>query len=87
MAVLLGALQAASLRVSPDVVVSAQDHAALGVAGCTDFSQLGLAAGTFQATAMPIAIHGIEQEAIGDLPPTARTSFPREGATGDRGRL
>lgn len=72
---------------SPDVVISAQDHAALRIAGSTNFSQLGLAAGAFQAPAMPIAIHGVEQEAIGNLPPAAGTSFPREGATGDRGRL
>lgn len=72
---------------SPDVIISAEDHATLRVAGRTNFTQLGLAAGAFQTPAMPIAIHGIEQEAIGNLPPTACTSFPREGATGDRGRL
>lgn len=72
---------------SPDVVVSAQDHAALRVARGTNFTQLSLAAGALQAPAVPIAIHGIEQEAVSNLPPAARTSFPREGATGDRGRL
>lgn len=72
---------------SPDVVVSAEDHAALGVAGRADVPQLGLAAGALEAAAMPVAVHSVEQEAVGDLPPAAGAPLPREGARRHRGRL
>ena len=51
---------------SPDIVVSAEDHAALGVAGRADVPQLGLAAGALEAAAVPVAVHGVEQEAVGE---------------------
>lgn len=72
---------------SPDIVVSAEDHAALGVAGRADVPQLGLAAGALEAAAVPVAVHGVEQEAVGDLPPAAGAPLPREGARRHRGRL
>lgn len=78
---------AACRRASPDVVVPAEDHAALGVAGGADVPQLGLAAGALEAAAVPVAVHGIEQEAVGDLPPAAGAPLPREGARRHRGRL
>lgn len=36
---------------------------------------------------MPVAVHGVEQEAVGDLPPAAGAPLPREGARRHRGRL
>lgn len=36
---------------------------------------------------MPVAVHGVEQEAVGDLPPAAGAPLPGEGARRDRGRL
>lgn len=59
-------------RVSPDVVTSAEDHAALAVAGGPDLAQLGLAAGALQAARVPVPLHGEEQEAVGYSAPAAR---------------
>ena len=67
-------------RSLPDVVVPAEDHAALGVAGGADLAQLRLAAGALEAAAVPVAVHGVEQEAVRDLPPTAGAPLPRQGA-------
>ena len=71
----------------PDVVVPAEDHAALGVAGGAHLPQLGLAAGALEAAAVPVAVHGVEQEAVGDLPSAARAPLPRQGARPRRGGL
>lgn len=54
-----------------DVVAAAQDHAPFAVAGGADVSELGLAAGALEAARVPVALHGEEQEAVGDLPPTS----------------
>ena len=67
------------MAVSPDVVVSTEDHAALGVAGGADLSQLSLATGALEAAAVPVTVHGVEEEAVGDLAPAPRTPLPGEG--------
>lgn len=56
----------------PDVVVAAEDHAPLAVAGGADLAQLGLAAGALEAACVPVALHGEKQEAVGYPPPAAR---------------
>lgn len=61
---------------SPDVVVSAQDHAAFRVARRADFAQLRLAARAFEAAAVPVAVHGVEEEAVCDFAPAARAPLP-----------
>lgn len=61
---------------SPDVVVSAQDHAAFCVARRADFAQLGLAAGTLEASAVPVAVHGVKEETVCDFAPAACTPLP-----------
>lgn len=58
---------------SPDVVTATQNHPPLAVAGGADVPQLGLAAGALEAARVPVELHGEEQEAVGDLPPTAGT--------------
>lgn len=60
----------------PDVVVLAEDHAALGVAGGANVSELSLAAGALQTMVVPVAINGVEQETVGDLHPAACASLP-----------
>ena len=67
-------------QVLPNVVISAKDHAALGVTGRADVAQLRLAAGALEAPAMPVAVHGIEQKAVRNLAPTACAPLPGEGA-------
>lgn len=52
-----------------DVVAAAQDHASFAVAGGADVAELGLAARALEAARVPVALHGEEQEAVGDLPP------------------
>lgn len=74
-------------QVLPNVVISAKDHAALGVAGRADVAQLRLAAGALEAAAVPVAVHGIEQKAVRDLAPAACAALPGEGAGRHRGRL
>lgn len=56
-----------------DVVAPTQNHASFAVAGGADVSQLGLAARALEAARVPVALHGEEQEAVGDLPPTSCT--------------
>lgn len=56
----------------PDVVVLAEDHAPFAVAGGADLTQLGVAAGALEAACVPVALHGEEQEAVGDAPAAAR---------------
>ena len=58
---------------SPDVVAPAEDQASFAVAAGADVAQPGLAAGAAQAAAVPVALHGEEQEAVPDPPPTAGT--------------
>lgn len=74
-------------QVLPNVVISAKDHAALGVTGRADVTQLRLAAGALEAPAVPVAVHGIEQEAVRNLAPAACAPLPGEGAGRHRGRL
>ena len=74
-------------QVLPNVVISAKDHAALGVTGRADVAQLRLAAGALEAPAVPVAVHGIEQKAVRDLAPAACAPLPGEGAGRHRGRL
>lgn len=69
---------------SPDVVVSTEDHAAFRVARRADLAQLGLAAGTLEASAVPVAVHGVKEEAVGDLAPAACTPLPGQGPRADR---
>lgn len=74
-------------QVLPNVVISAKDHAALGVTGRADVAQLRLAAGTLEAPAVPVAVHGIEQKAVRNLASAACAPLPGEGAGRNRGRL
>ena len=61
---------------SPDIVVSAEDHAAFCVARRADFSQLGLAARALEAAAVPVAVHGVEEEAVCDFAPAPCAPLP-----------
>lgn len=61
-----------NIRVVPDVVCSAEDHASFTVAGGSDITQLSLTARALEAARVPVAIHGEEQEAVSDATPTAR---------------
>lgn len=63
-------------EISPDVVISAEDHAAFRVARRADFAQLGLAAGALQASAVPVAVHGVKEETVCDFAPAACTPLP-----------
>lgn len=56
-----------------DVVAPTQNHAPFAVAGGANVPQLGLAARALEATSVPVALHGEEQEAVGDLPPASCT--------------
>lgn len=60
----------------PDVVVSTEDHAAFGVAGRADLAQLCLAARALEASAVPVAVHGVKEEAVCDFAPAACTPLP-----------
>lgn len=71
----------------PDVVISAEDHSTLCITGGANFPKLSLTAGTLKASTVPVAVHGVEQEAVGDLAPTPGAPFPGEGASRHRGRL
>lgn len=62
--------------VSPDIVVSTEDHATFCVARRADFAQLGLTAGALEASAVPVAVHGVQEEAVCDFAPTPCTAFP-----------
>lgn len=66
---------------SPDVVVPAEHHATLAVAGAANLAQLGLAAGALEAACVPVSVHGEEQEAVSDAAPTA-CAGPGGGAAG-----
>lgn len=57
----------------PDVVAPTQNHAPFAVAGGADVPQLGLAAGALEAASVPVALHGEEKEAVGDLAPASCT--------------
>lgn len=72
---------------SPDVVVSTKNHAAFCVARSPDVAQLGLAAGALEAAAVPVAVHGVKEEAVCDFAPAARTSLPGQRAGAHRRRL
>lgn len=67
-----------------DVVAATQDHASFAVAGGADVAELSLAAGALEAASVPVALHGEEQEAVGDLPSAAGA---RPGGRGHRGGL
>lgn len=56
-----------------DVVTPTQNHAPFAVAGGANVPQLGLAARALEAASVPVALHGEEEEAIGDLSPTSCT--------------
>lgn len=56
-----------------DVVTPTQNHAPFAVAGGANVPQLGLAARALEAASVPVAFHGEEEEAIGDLSPTSCT--------------
>lgn len=47
-----------------DVVVLAEDHATLAVAGAAVLAQLSVAAGALEAPCVPVPLHGEEQEAV-----------------------
>lgn len=55
----------------PDVVVLAEDHASLAVAGAAVLAQLSVAAGALEAACVPVPLHGEEQEAVRDPTPTS----------------
>ena len=74
-------------QVLPNVVISAKDHAALGVTGRADVAQLRLAAGALEAPAMPVAVHGTEQKEVCNLAPAACAQLPGKGAGRHQGRL
>lgn len=76
-----------SSQVLPNVVISAKDHAALGVTGRADVAQLRLAARALEAPAVPVAVHGIQQKAVRNLTPAACAPLPGEGAGRHGGRL
>lgn len=56
-----------------DVVAPTQNHAPFAVAGGANVPQLGLAARALEAARVPVALHGEEQEAVGDLSPASGT--------------
>lgn len=56
----------AAVSKQPDVVVLAEDHASLAVAGAAVLAQLRVAARALEAARVPVALHGEEQEAVGD---------------------
>lgn len=58
---------------SPDVVILAENHAGLGEAGSADLTKMYLAAGALEATRVPVAVHGVQKEAVTDLTTTSRT--------------
>lgn len=61
---------------SPDVVVSTEDHATFCVARCADLTQLGLAAGALEASAVPVAVHGVKEETVRNFAPAAGAPLP-----------
>lgn len=62
----------------PDVVVPAEDHATFRVARRADLPQLRLAARALEASAVPVAVHGIEEEAVSNLASAAGAPLPRQ---------
>lgn len=56
-----------------DVVTPTQNHSPFAVAGGANVPQLGLAARALEAASVPVAFHGEEQEAVGNLPPASCT--------------
>lgn len=72
---------------SPDVVVPAEDHAAFRVARRADLAELRLAARALEAAAVPVAVHGVEEEAVGDLASAAGAPLPRQRARAHCRRL
>lgn len=66
-------LSAIFSSLSPDVVTPTQNHSPFAVAGGANVPQLGLAARALEAASVPVAFHGEEQEAVGDLPPASCT--------------
>lgn len=71
----------------PYVVVPAEDHASLAVAGGADLAELSLAAGALEAARVPVALHGVEQKAVSDLPPAARAGPGGRAPAGHSHRL
>lgn len=57
----------------PNVVTPTQNHAPFAVAGGAYVPQLGLAARALEAASVPVPLHGEEQEAVSNLPPTSCT--------------
>lgn len=71
----------------PDVIIPAENHASFAVAGGADLSQLGLAAGALEAARVPVALHGEEQETVGNAAAAAGTrALCRAAAPGHRDR-
>lgn len=62
--------------ISPDIVISAENHTTFRVARCSDFAELRLAAGALEASAVPVALHGVKEETVGDFATTACTPLP-----------
>lgn len=56
----------AAVSKQPYVVVLAEDHASFAVAGAAVLAQLRVAARALEAARVPVALHGEEQEAVGD---------------------
>lgn len=56
-----------------DVVSPTQNHAPFAVAGGANVPQLCLAAGALEASCVPVAFHGEEQEAVSNLSATSCT--------------
>ena len=68
------------LKRKPDVVVSAEDHAAPGEAGRGDLSQWDAAAGAREAAAVPVSVQSEEQEPVRNLQSTSCTRLQPESA-------
>lgn len=62
--------------ISPDIVISAENHTTFCVTRCANFTELRLAAGALEASAVPVALHGVKKETVCDFAPTACTPLP-----------
>ena len=71
----------------PDIVISTEDHAAFRVARRADFAQLGLAAGALEASAVPVAVHGVKEETVCNFAPAPCAPLPGQRACANRWRL
>lgn len=61
-----------------DVVVPTQYHSTLRIARSADLSELSVAAGTLETAAVPVTIHCVQEEPVGDFAPAAGARFPSE---------